>query len=417
MTTVPWQGRNPSHKARLFVWLLLLVPLLAVALYPTLQDYLRAASLLQRIGNPHATGWIASYDVHPVEVRDTTFDFNGTALPARIYLPRGVDSAPGIVVVHGMHELGINEPRLVSFARSLAAGGFFVMTPQVPGIADYHVEAESADLIGTATQSFAKQLQVPKVGVLALSFSGGLALVAAGDPRYSQSIAWVATVGAHYDLAHVLRFFATGDAVRPDGSVGHLLPHEYGPLIVVYDEVQDFFVPQDIPAAHEAIKLLLSGKGKASEELAKTLTPVGQETMQRIYHKQREDFSPALLSEIEKRRDQLASTSPAGHLKSLQMPILLLHGSDDTVIPPTELLWLERDIPKDELRDALISSAITHVELGSKATLRERLALVHWVALMIHEARVTEAGHGNPKLPAGAWLAFEDGDNPLIRLW
>ncbi len=165
-------------------------------------------------------------------------------IPARIYLPRGVGSAPGIVVVHGMHELGINEPRLVNFARSLAASGFFVMTPQVPGIADYRVQAESADLIGTAAQSFAQQLQVPKVGVLALSFSGGLALLAASDPQYSQSIAWVATVGAHYDLAHVLRFFATGEAVRPDGSVEHLPPHEYGPLIVVYDEPQDFFAPQ-----------------------------------------------------------------------------------------------------------------------------------------------------------------------------
>ena len=91
------------------------------------------------------------------------------------------------------------------------------------------------------------------------------------------------------------------------------------------------------------------------------------------------------------------------------MPVLLLHGSDDTVIPPTELLWLERDIPRDELRDALISSAIIHVELGSKATLRERLALVHWMAWMIHEARVTEPGHGTPRLPAGAWLALADG--------
>jgi dienelactone hydrolase len=409
MTTVPWQGRNPSHKTRLFVWVLLLVPLLAVALCPTVQDYLRAASLLQRIGDPQATGWIANYDVRAVDVRDTTFDFNGAAMPARIFLPHGVDSAPGIVVVHGMHELGINEPRLVNFARSLAAGGFFVMTPQVPGIADYRVEAESADLIGTATQNFAHQLQVPKVGVLALSFSGGLALVAASDPRYSPSIAWVATVGAHYDLAHVLRFFATGDAVRPDGSVEPLPPHEYGPLIVVYDEVQDFFVPQDAPIAHEAIRLLLSGKGKASEELAATLTPAGQDTMQRIYHKQHQDFAPALLSEIDKRRDQLASASPAGHLKSLPMPVLLLHGSDDTVIPPTELLWLEREIPKDELRDVLISSGIIHVELGSKATLRERLALVHWVARMIHEARVTEAGRSNAKLLGGIWIALADG--------
>jgi pimeloyl-ACP methyl ester carboxylesterase len=354
--------------------------------------------------------------VHPVDVRDTSFDFNGAPIPARIYLPRGVDSAPGIVVIHGMHELGINEPRLVNFARSLAAGGFFVMTPQVPGIADYRVEAESAHLIGTAARNFAHQLQVPKVGVLALSFSGGLALLAASDPRYSQSIAWVATIGAHYDLAHVLRFFATGDAVRPDGSVEHLPPHEYGPLIVVYDEVQDFFDPRDVASAHEAIRLLLSGKNKASEELAKTLTPAGQETMQRIYHKQRQDFSPALLAEIDKRRQQLAAASPAGHLNSLQMPVLLLHGSDDTVIPPTELLWLERDVPKDRLRDALISSAITHVEVGSKVSLRQRLALVNWMALVIRETRVTES-EGSMHLPARTSLALAEVMKALIQPW
>ena len=402
MTTVPWQGRSPFHKA---CWLLLLSTLAIFILYPFVQDYLRAASLLQRIAAPHATGWIANYDVHPVDMRETSFEFQGTAIPARIYLPHGVGSASGIVVVHGMHELGINEARLVNFARALASSGFFVMTPQVPGIADYRVQGESVDLIGIAAQSFAQRLQVQKVGMLALSFSGGLALVAASDPRYANSIAWIATVGAHYDLAHVLRFFATGEAVRPDGTIERILPHEYGPLIVVYDEPQDFFSPQDAQAAHEAIKLLLSGNGKASEELMTTMTPAGQQTMQLIYHKQREWFAPVLLAEIDKRTQQLTAASPAGHLKSLRMPVLLLHGSDDTVIPPTELFWVQREIPQDNLLDALISPAITHVEVGSKASLRERLALVHWMALMIREARTAETSKGE-QLAAAAWLAL-----------
>ncbi len=390
MTTVPWQGRNAFQQPRWLVWGPALLLLFALTLYPVARDYLRAASLLGRIADPHATGWVANYDVHPVDVHDTSFEFKGAAVPARIYLPHGVGLAPGIVVVHGMHELGMNEPRLVNFARALAASGFFVMTPEVPGIADYRVQRESADLIGTAVQSFARELGVPKVGMLAFSFSGGLALVAASDPRYSSSIAWIATVGAHYDLAHVLRFFATGDAVRPDGSVEHLRPHEYGPLIVVYDEPQDFFAPQDVAAAREAMRILLSGNSQDSEKVAKTLSPAGQETMQLIYHKQREHFAAALLAEVDKRSAQLSAASPAGHLKSLNMPVLLLHGSDDTVIPPTELLWLEREVPKNELLDALISPAITHVEVGSKVTLRERLALVHWMALIIHATRATE---------------------------
>ncbi len=402
MTTVPWQGRNPSSKARLLVWIFLLLPLAVVVVYPTVQDYLRAASLLQRISDPHATGWIAHYDVHPVAARDTTFEFRGGSIPARLYMPSDISSAPGIMVVHGMHDLGINEPRLVSFARSLAASGFFVMTPQVPGIADYRVEAESADVIGTAAQSFAQELHIPAVGMLALSFSGGLALLAASDPQYSPSIAWLATVGAYYDLAHVLRFFATGEAVRPDGSVEHLTPHDYGPLIVVYDELPDFFAPQDVAKAHEAIRLLLSENEEASKQLAATLTPAGQEIMQRIYHHDRQYFAPALFAEVDKRKQQLAAASPAGRLQSLSMPVLLLHGSDDTVIPPTELLWLQRDLPKDKLLDALISPAVGHVEVGTKVTLRERLALVHWMALIIRETRTTEMRAAKPQIPAAA---------------
>lgn len=400
MTTVPWLGRNPSRKVRLIAWLLLLLPVVVALLYPMAQDYLRAASLLARVSDPHASGSIANYDVHPVEVHDTTFDFNGQPIAARVYLPRGVGFAPGIVVVHGMHELGINEPRLVGFARSLAASGFFVMTPLVPGIADYRVEAQSADVIGTAAQAFAEQLSVQKVGILAISFSGGLALLAASDQQYAPAIAWIASVGGYYDLDHVLRFFATGEAPRPDGTVEHLAPHEYGALIVVYDEPQDFFSPHDAPLAHDALKLLLAGDGKGSEALTAKMSPAGQQIMQDIYHKQRQTLTPAILAEIDKRRDQLSAASPAGHLAFVHSRVLLLHGSDDTVIPPTELLWLSRDIPKEYLVTALVSPAIGHVEVGTKVSLRDKLALVHWMAQMIRTARATEAGKG-PVLPAG----------------
>ena len=404
MTTVPWQKSAPSRRTRLLAWLLLLLPIVAALAYPVAQNYLRAASLLERISDPHSSGWIANYDVHPVDVHDTTFDFRGKRIPARTYLPRGVAFAPGIVVVHGMHELGINEPRLVSFARSLAASGFFVMTPLVPGIADYRVQAESADVIGSAAESFAQQLEVPRVGVFAISFSGGLALLAAGDSQYESSIAWIASIGGYYDLAHVLRFFATGDAVRPDGSVEHLQPHEYGPLIVVYDEPQDFFSTHDTPIAHDSLKLLLHGDGKGSEALMRTMSPDGQQMMQNLYHKRRASLAPAILAEIQKRSEQLSAASPAGHLRFLRVPILLLHGSDDPIIPPTEMLWLKRDIPSDNLVDALESPALGHVDIGTGSSWRDRIALVHWMAMMMHTARNSAAGNQPKSLPAGTWL-------------
>ncbi len=395
--------RSRGFRVRLLAWSLLLLPVALILLYPIVQNYLRAASLLSRISNPNAKGWIANYDVHPVDTRDETFEVNGKPTPTRMYSPRGVGFAPGIVVVHGMHELGINEPRLVSFARSLAASGFFVMTPQLQGIADYRVEAESAAVIGTAAQFFSRQLEVPSVGVLGISFSGGLALVAATDAQYSGSIAWVATVGAHYDLAHVLHFFATGEAERPDGTFEHLTPHEYGPLIVVLDRPGDFFPPQDPAKASEAIKLVLADEGEKSEALTAQMTPAGQEVMQRIYHKQLDSFRQAILGEIEKDREQLAAASPAERLAFLHAPVLLLHGSDDTVIPPTELLWLRQRVPQEYLAGALISPAISHVEVGHKASLREQFALVHWMEKLIRLARNAPRAQ-SAELPAGVWV-------------
>ena len=404
MTIVPWQGRTPSRNARLAAWLLLVIPIIVAVLYPIAQNYLRAAGLLQRVADPHASGWVANYDTHPVDVRDTRFDFRGRSVAARVYVPRGVGLAPGIVVVHGMHELGIDEPRLVNFARAMAASGFYVMTPLVPGMTDYRIEAESADVIGTAARDFAQQLQVPSVGVFAISFSGGLALLAASDAQYAPSIAWVASIGGYYDLAHVLRFFATGNAVRPDGSVEHRTPHEYGPLIVVYDEPQDFFNAHDAPLAHQALKLLLHEHGKDSEEFTRQMTPDGQRVMQNIYQKHRDGLSQSIVAEIDKRSDKLAAASPAGHLRFINVPVLLLHGSDDSIIPPTELLWLKRDVPSDDLVAALESPAITHVEVGSKLKLSDRLRLVHWMALMMHTARSTEAGKESERAPAGVWV-------------
>jgi dienelactone hydrolase len=372
-----------------------------------MQNYLRAASLLTRMSDPNAQGWVANYDVHPVDTRDATFEVDGQPTPARVYSPRGIGFAPGIVVVHGMHELGINEPRMVSFARALAASGFFVMTPQVQGLADYRVEAKSAEVIGQASQFFAQQLDVPRVGVLGISFSGGLALLAATDPQYSNSIAWIATVGAHYDLAHVLHFYATGEAERPDGTFEHLTPHEYGPLIVVLDRPGDFFPPQDTAKASEAIKLVLADQGKKSEALTAQMTPAGQEVMQRIYHKHLDSFRQAILGEINNDREQLAAASPAGRLGFLHAPVLVLHGSNDTVIPPTELLWLKQRIPPGCLVDALISSAISHVDVGHKASFRERFALVHWMEELIREARNAPRAP-SAELPAGAWVVMPD---------
>ncbi len=76
----------------------------------------------------------------------------------------------------------------------------------------------------------------------------------------------------------------------------------------------------------------------------------------------------------------------------MQVPVLLLHGSADNEVPPTETLWLERGLPKGVLKGALISPAIGHVEVGGSSTM-DQLRLIHWMDKMLELIDASSAEH------------------------
>lgn len=184
MTTLP---RTPPHRARLLAWFLLIFPVIVVLFYPIVQDYRRGASLFLRIGNPDATGWLANYELHPVEPPTTTsFVCHGRTVRAQLYKPLGVAFAPGIVLLATLQHSDDGAPQ--NLARALAQTGYFVMLPQ---IAPADLSAESAELIACAARAFADNLGARKVGVLAPNELAGAANFAANTPDGVRFIAWV----------------------------------------------------------------------------------------------------------------------------------------------------------------------------------------------------------------------------------
>jgi pimeloyl-ACP methyl ester carboxylesterase len=83
---------------------------------------------------------------------------------------------------------------------------------------------------------------------------------------------------------------------------------------------------------------------------------------------------------------ELAAISPHGHLANLRVPVYVLHGSADNVIPPAESMWLEQDIPREDLRAFLITGAFSHVDPKKDASLGEQLRLVHFIAKVLRAA-------------------------------
>jgi dienelactone hydrolase len=317
---------------------------------------------------------------------ETRFDLAGEAgpIPARLYSPAGDARAPGIVLVHGVHRLGIEEPRLVRFARSIAAQGITVLTPEVRELADFQIAPHSIGTIELAVRELAGR-QGRRVGLMGMSFAGGLVLMAAADPATADHLGFVTSVGGHDDLGRVLRFFVTNGIDRPDGTHESLHAHDYGPLVLVYAHIDRFFPAADVPAAHEALKRWLWEQFDVAKEEAKRLSPSSKARLDALFDHKIETIAPELMAEIDRSSPGFPSVSPSSVLGRVHVPIYLLHGAGDTVIPATETLWLAHDAPRGYLAQALVSKAISHVELDGEPGLGDRLALVHFMAGMLGE--------------------------------
>jgi pimeloyl-ACP methyl ester carboxylesterase len=359
---------------------------MALAWYPT-YAHLRAIAVLLRIGSPDAHGFFASRGIHPIKTEEASYESDTRSLKTRLYVPSDVEHAPALVILHGVHHLGYDEPRLVRFAKAMSGAGLVVATPNLPEIANYEIKPVSIDEISAAANDLSARMHAPCVGVLGLSFAGGLALEAASDPTMSQHICYVVAIGAHEDMARVMKFFATDRAEYPDGHTQPMQSHEYGALVAIYGHPEDYFRPEDVDIAREAVRLQLYEDVSKAKELAKTMSPAGQATMAKLLADDESQVKPILNATLEKHRAEMDAVSPASQLYRLHVPVLLLHGAGDNVIPPSETLWLAKDIPRQDLRAVLISPAISHVEVGKGATVMDKLRLVHFIVELLNEAK------------------------------
>jgi dienelactone hydrolase len=381
-----------ARWARAFFALEVLAVLLAALLGPA-AAHVRAMAVLLRGSEDHPQGLLAGWDRHAFDEEDASVPTAQGSARARLYVPRGVTNAPGVVLVHGVHRLGIDEPRLTRFARALASAGLVVLTPEVAEIADYRVDPRSIDTIGAAAVALAARTG-RRAGVMGMSFAGGLGLMAAADPRFAPSMSFVAAIGAHGDLARVSRFFATNVVERPEGPPAHLQAHGYGVLVLVYGRAERFFPPEDVAAARDALRLWLGDDRAAARARAEDLSPESWARVTALFDDPVDFIAPEILAMVDDDAEAMKTVSPRGHLGQMVVPVFLLHGAGDTVIPAVETEWLAREVPPAMLRSALVSRAISHVELGSGATAAEQWAVVDWMAGVLEEAEMAATTTG-----------------------
>lgn len=305
-------------------------------------------------------------------------------ISARVYIPRNHSDAPGIVIVPGIHYLGMNEPRLVAFANSMAGCGLRVLTPELPDSRDYRINPSDVTAIGDSVQ-WLQSRTGHRVGLMGLSFSGGLALMTAAQPLYSDDVSFVFSVGAHDDLYRVAMFYVTGADPLPGGDVERVPPNSYGPLVLEYEHLGDYIPAEEIAPIQAALRARLYEDPTLEKAMVAKMTSAQQAEYARLIHVETQEM--AISASNNKNASEMAQLSPHGHLAGLHVPVYLLHGRGDDLIPFAEARWLADDLPHGTLGELLISPLIAHVTTTHKTPgLYDEWRLLHLMAQVMEHA-------------------------------
>ena len=377
------EARPKRNRTIRRVALVMTVLLLALVL-KSADRHARAASLLLRFADPNAQGFLPTYRKHDIDEASIDVQTPRGIVRGRVYSPRGVANAPGLVLVHGVHRLSIDEPRLVKFARALASAGTVVLTPEVKEIADYRIDAQSIETIGGAAHTLRNRLQGKRVGMMGMSFAGGLGLLAASNPTFADDVGFVLAIGAHHDIHRVLEFFKTNHIQWPDGHDQALDAHPYGALVLLYSHVEYLVPENDVPDAREAIKFWLWEQHEESKKHLGKLSPQSRVKVQALLDGKAD--IPKLIDAITRNGRGSEAISPKGHLQGLKAPVYLLHGAADNVIPAAETAWIASEVPANLLAQSLVTPAVVHVELAGQPTAKQQWEVVHFMAGVLDAA-------------------------------
>jgi dienelactone hydrolase len=386
--TACWNEENfvPDAARRRALAAVVLVALLLVGLAAGARPYAHGLSLVVRAANLQGiSGRLANLDTVPEVEWLVSVPLHHASMRARVYAPARA-SRQTVLLVSGLHPAGIDEPRLVSLSRELARTNVTVVTP--PLLTD---RIEQAAVWVAAESGLAPR---GRIGMMGISFSGGLSVVAAGRPSLRNHLLYVFSFGGHDDLLRVLRYFCAGGELgvpgdhrlTPGWSVAQRAPHDYG-LAIVLLNVADQLVPADqVPGLRDGVRRFLRAsyvdrldKARAQQEfaalgqIARTLPEPSATLLEYVNRRDVASLGRRLLPYFEAYAEA-AALSPSRSPNPLA-PVFLLHGRDDNVIPAIESEYLAGRLRDHVPVRLLVTDLISHAEADQPPHLIDVLEL------------------------------------------
>lgn len=291
----------------------------------------------------------------------------GRAYRADLYRP-GEPAKAALVLVPGAAERGKDDPRLVAFATSLARARFVVLVPDIESLRALTIGPEDAGRIADALRHLSGRDDVPapdSLGLVAVSYAVGPALLAAIEPDLRDRIRFILAVGGYYDMTAAVTFFTTGYYREdPEAPWRYKVPNAYGKWVFLRANSGRLEDARDRWLLAAMARRKLKDLEAPVDDLAARLGPEGHAVHELLINRDPEAV-PALIAALPQgvRDDMAALDVSRAALSRLEAALILLHGRDDAIIPYTESQALAAAAPAERVTLCLVDN-LSHVDLG-----------------------------------------------------
>lgn len=261
-------------------------------------------------------------------------------------------STKAIILYSGFSVRGYEDERIKNLAKAFAASGYNVYLIAIDDIENLNISTRIVeDMVLSIEYVSAKKKfnNKEKIAIVAPSFSGALAVIAAGDERISNKISAICSIGAYANIENTLQFILGENEID-----------DYGRNVLI-NNILSF---TNLDQKEEISKLLTvaiqdNGLKRKNLQLPNELAKVNA-ACKETYHKIQTDakFRIALLDEAFNRNKEILAWKKEldviSNSHKCSANIFLLHGKNDKVISSTESSLHHQARKQNNLPSALL---------------------------------------------------------------